>query len=58
MTQAVLDLRVPFPKLLPNPKFTYVGIDPTVTYLSHLIGFVYVFTVSWRMFMLLFVSAV
>lgn len=52
-------VRGPFLKLLRNLKFTLIGFDPTPTYLSHLIDYVYIFTFSvcvFKMFLSVFFS--
>ena len=52
-----LTLRVPFLKLLRKLKFTLIGFNPTPTYLSHIMGYVYIFTFSvcvFKMFLPVF----
>ena len=54
--QFPLYIKVQFLKLLHNPKFTHIIIEPTPNYLSHLISYVYISTVPMYMFKMLFLS--
>jgi len=54
--QFPLYITVQFLKLLHNPKFTLIRIDPTLNYLSHLISYVYIFTMPLYMFKMLLLS--